>query len=321
MKLPFVSFFSSRDGEVVEHNNLSGSNVFFGTGLVSGRGITDAVPLDFLEFLNSARQMRSLMGGKIIHILADSIAEKVTPVEKREELLRATQKCEGDFLNLYKKLGIEDQVVLLKSSEIENEHEYQSIFSEIDIEKLGVPEASGTYVKGQIALMEYMRVKMQCATKISWAVDLTVDEKRDEDFFDRFYEKQFGRDKLIFYYGKAGQTLDGTRPRVPPYVMLRDEKDYRLAVDSTSEDVEGFFAKMDSMTGRSARKRVREMEGKLSRIISTQEAFNGELNGSSLKGKIQDLVSKINVDGFSNVQPNKLVIFANPDAVPVPFHE
>lgn len=321
MKLPFVSFFSSRDGEVVEHNNLSGSNVFFGTGLVSGRGITDAVPLDFLEFLNSARQMRSLMGGKIIHILADSIAEKVTPIEKRKELMRATQKCEGDFLNLYKKLRLEDQVVLLKSSEIENEHEYQSIFSGIDIERLEVPEAARTYVRGQIALMEFMRVKMQCATKISWAVDLTVDEKRDEDFFDRFYEKQFGRDKLIFYYGKAGQTLDGTRPRVPPYVMLADESGNRLSLDSTEEEIEGFFQKMTEMTGRSAKRRVREMQNKLLRITSTQEAFNGELNGNSLKEKVQDLVSKINGYGFQNAEPNKLVVFVNPDAVPVPFHE
>lgn len=317
MKLPFSKEISSPPPPLsITEDNLAGANVFFGTGLVSSKGITTGVPLDFLEFLNSARQMRSVFRGKIVHILADSIARNVTPQEKHAELKNSTEKCEQQYADIYQKLGIKDQVVFIKSSDIEKSEHYASILNQIDPVAHGVPETAQTYVKSQLALMHFMKQHMHCAMKISWAVDLTKDARRDEDFFDRFYEKQFGKHNLIFYYGTAGLSMKGMRPCVPPYIMLEDERSQRLAFDSTPEEIDAFFEGMQTKTSRSAKKRKQAMEQKLERVIRRHEGLSSDLNGNTVREKIYDLLEKFRGDGFPKPDPNRLFVSLDPTAVP-----
>lgn len=59
--------------------------VFFGTGVVAGKVLTQGLPLDFIGYLLSAERARRAFGyGRIVHLIADNHAKHELPERARE---------------------------------------------------------------------------------------------------------------------------------------------------------------------------------------------------------------------------------------------
>jgi len=267
-------------------DELSG-NVYFGTGFVTPKAITNGLPFDFLGFLLSAEHIRRETGAeKIIHLLADEHARVSKPSNDHPLIDQRVSEVSQSIKSIVKNIGLEDSYELIMASDLSKDKRYLEIYDEVTLDDQDIHEAAVEYVRRQIADMAYMHQYRNTDIKLSWLIDPKAKKIGfDERFFDSVYERVRGSG-LSFVYTGPGRSMLTNRPKASPYVLTEKPED-RLNINSSPAEVEKYFDRIESRSGRVAS----GVHNHLENIVKVYENLNGSLNGNNLCEKIQNIVS------------------------------
>ncbi|HUY67921.1 MAG TPA: hypothetical protein VMV79_01295, partial [Alphaproteobacteria bacterium] len=201
--------------------DMKDASVFFGTGLVAGKKLTQGLPFDFMGYLLAAERARRAFGlGSIVHLIADNHAKHETP-EHAQEIAVLAENIKAACAKVAAKLGLGDKYTVILASEFHDTPSFKALQTQTSgVEELGIPAQAVNYLKTQLTDMEYLRRHHNAVVKLSWVLDRKVLRGSggfDEKFFDNAYARIFG-DNLSYVYTLSGRTFDSSRPRSSPYV-------------------------------------------------------------------------------------------------------
>ena len=274
--------FSSPDIE----SALRDRNIYFGTGFVTPKAITQGVPFDFLGYLLTAEHTRRKAGAdKIIHLLADTHAIQSKPVDLHPQIFERIEECISTYRGIVEKLGLQDHYVFVRASDLEQDKDFFKVKNSISTAGLDIPDFAISYVTQQLADMAYMKQHCNVAAKLSWLLDPKAKKAGfDERFFDDLYGRLFPQAPLSYIYTYSGRSLDPQRPRVSPYVMTETPiQRLPLAFD---ESLEVFMKNLEQQRGS---RPAAEMRTHLENIVDLYEQLYGLLPSWPLMEKLKDL--------------------------------
>ena len=212
--------------------------IWFGLGL-SGRDVTQALPVDVLALLFAQEQLRRAFGFAQSEVLVadtNALRSGIAALAVHRARARA-QHALGEVARRF-----DLPLRILRASELAVEP--------ID---LGQPPPDGPYLVEQLHQMEHMR-RRGAAIKLGWALSSS---RLDERHFDDMFAARRTRAPL-FLYTVGGRTLDPRRPRACPY--LCSDRSARILL----EPGERVRAKLDGADPRTARG-YRRFLGKIAR--------------------------------------------------------
>jgi hypothetical protein len=200
------------------------TDLYFGIGLCSRKGLSQGLPVDILAMMLTAEQLSER---KTI-LVADTHAEgsEFDPQdidriagERKDALEKA---C--DRLDLS---GWE----IVRASEVGRRDDYVQILQSID--------EQGHYMRHELADMAWF-CRKGAALKLGWFMK---GSRRDETCFDSAFRKEFPDERMSFAYTTAGRTFDPKRPKAPPYIctdrtarlLLTPEEDVGLKLAGARE--------------------------------------------------------------------------------------
>lgn len=213
--------------------------LFFGTGLVTPKALSEELPFDFLSLIAAAEALRQeRMNGRdstIIHYIPDVTAlqnDFMTPemvAEKGREIEAAARKIADH-------LGLGDSYQIIRGSAIANDPKRLALLDETRAyaATADVPDQFKGYLAEQLADMAYFRQVYNGQVKLSWTMarnPQNAGKGLDESFFDAHFTRCFPGLTLDCAYIQPGRRLDGKANRACPYTKVPGEP--RLSLKAT----------------------------------------------------------------------------------------
>lgn len=230
--LEFPLIAKNNTARNLENKPVKGTSVYFGTGLVTPKAITQGLPFDFLGMLLTAEWVRRRTGArKIIHEISDTHGWITFPGDKKRISFLANEQREV-LTELTEALGIADIYDCVLASEYRDSPIFKDIQNEVDALSSGDVPA---YFRYQSAGNLYFARHRGVSCKIGWLVEdnnkrTGLDERAFNDSYDAL-----GLDPLCFVYTWCGWNFDSRRSRVSPYTSILGEK--RLMLNGVSPAV------------------------------------------------------------------------------------
>jgi hypothetical protein len=265
----------------LETKTIAGENVYFGTGVVTPKAISQGLPFDFYGMLLTAEWVRQKTGASgIIQEISDAHALE-NPLHDPAEVNRMAKRQKEQLTRLASALGIADHYRCVLASEYRPSGDFQKIQAEVDgLSSLDTP----AYIRYQSAGNLYFARYEGVGSKVGWL--LSDDEKPagfDERTFNNAYD-QLGLQPICFVYTWSGWNFDANRPRVSPYTSISGEK--RLMLENREPVTDEFEKVAAECTNAKIRGAVFKH---LARIVTAYDMTFGS-SGSSFWADKQDLV-------------------------------
>ncbi len=227
---------------------LSGKDIkaFLGVGFLNGRGeVSEAVPFDFLIFLNTIRKMKQQLaaaGGSfsIDIFVADINAKLQIQSQETEDSVIADKLVALDNsvthfqekLDLWSKnLGIDDAITTSLGSTFCAQDKYLEMSDKLIVQG---NENLTPYALEQLRTMK-MYKELGYDYRISWVADLKKPAQRDERYFDELYKSCLSENPLQSIYTVAGKKVGGL---AVPYSYYKSEEGARLTLDRNHSENE-----------------------------------------------------------------------------------
>lgn len=250
-------------------------NLFFGTGLVSTRGLSVGLPFDFVMYLIVAAIVRAKLGlSKIIHLIADTHALGTQSADGFEaEVRRSAEEQARLFKNLAASVGLADVYQVQLASSIREDPYFQQVLA-------GLEHIPDQYVRNQAADVHYFHTRHQAAVKLSWHMP-SKKVGKDERYFDQLYREKANSTSMSFIYCPPGRTFQSDRQNVCPYSSIEGEERILMKAGAVIPDFEAFTSKDKHKLATKAH---------LQEIVNGFESTFLNLQGTTLKEKIIEII-------------------------------
>lgn len=213
--------------------------IFFGTGLVTPKALSEELPFDFLSLIAAAEALRhDRMNGRdstIIHYIPDVTAlqnDFVTPAM----VAAKGREIEDAARAIADRLGLGESYRIIRGSEIADDPKRLALLEQTHsyAATTGIPDQFKGYLAEQLADMAYFQQIHNGQVKLSWTMarnPQNAGKGLDETFFDGHFNQCFPESRMDFAYIQPGRRLDGKANRACPYTKVPGEP--RLSLKET----------------------------------------------------------------------------------------
>lgn len=217
---------------LTEQNDNDKGAVFFGTGLVTSKAVSEGLPFDFLSLVAAAEIIRRQKPGleRIVHYIADETALQ-NGFAQPEDIKRRADQVEGAARGIAEIFGIASSYTILRGSALRSDQARRKLMEKTRDYAAGanLPPGAEGYVMEQLADMALLRGQYAGRVKLSWTMarnENALGKGFDESFFDRHYQACFSGDPdaaIDFAYIQPGRRLDPKANRACPYTAVAGE--------------------------------------------------------------------------------------------------
>jgi|GEM_PF-5526914 len=267
----------------LETKNVYGENIYFGTGVVSSKAISQGLPFDVFGMLLTAEWMRRKTNAQgIIHEISD-IHALLRPEYDPKEIAALANGQKLQLTRIASALGLGDVYRCVLASEYRDQKIFKEVQNEVDCL---CADNVLPYMRYQSAGNLYFARFEGVRCKVGWLIDDNNNNNNnklkglDERSFNDVYD-ELGVEPLCFAYTWSGWNFDPRRARVSPYTTVSGEK--RLMLDSNEPVTREL---LEYIVECSDKKVSRYVVMHLARIISAFDVLYGENEDQFWQNKV-----------------------------------
>lgn len=276
---PLIEAESSSRGIQSDLYEMHGGSLYFGTGLTTSKSSSVGVPFDLIGMLCISLEIKRILNlDRVIQLIADTHALS-NPFCTTEDVRKISSKMLDISTRVSKVLGMEKIFTPILSSEIDKSEEYIRIFNSIKSE-------DHEYVRREWADIEYLRSFHDLKLKLSWTIG---SDANSIGFDERLYDLRFKEvtgNNMSFLYLLPGRTLDVDRPKVSPYISIKDERRIML---EPNENVGKKILEAQESQGTKLKSSIKHLQD----IVDAFEGLYGIVKGENTVEKVQSIIKLV----------------------------